>query len=1034
LRILTKLLIFALLSAVLPICAAFLLTFNTAKNSITQTVEENLLNDAKEQLASLQHRLANSKKELVTQSKLGNMQYVLNGDIDGRLQRDIDIFSSSTPLFTEILATDKWGVIVASNLHQSIGTSLSGTWEFEAPRLGIHFDGPVVQSYRLDKEIATHSVPLFHQVRSEEIIGSMVGSINWDHLQKYLAEHNVFGGKQNSQRQIILESIGSESILYSTVDTEVPFDLLSSATNTEQIRKVAHGEREYMMVSIPSKQVDGFRNPEWRLHVLLDTKIAFAAVDNLKHYFSLAAASVLGLALILGYFLARNIVTPVNSLAISAERIADGDYEHELSGTQTNDEIGQLTNSFNIMRAAVRDNQDELVAKTELAEQAAEAKGEFLANMSHEVRTPINGVLGMTELLMNTPLDDNQSRYANTIFRSGQSLLAVINDILDYSKIEAGKLELTSSSFDLRELVEDVINMLAENAARKGVELILVMEPGSPVAFNGDSARLKQVLLNLLSNAIKFTSIGEVKLLVSFAQAEQSRVPVKFQVIDTGIGIAKESQKQIFDSFVQADGSTTRQFGGTGLGLAISSNLVRLMDGSIGINSELGKGSEFWFQIPLEQLSADVEAIWHNADALAGKRILIVDDTEANREILETQIKYLGAEPVCVAGATEALEQIAQAKQSGQPFDIAILDMHMPVMSGVNLACEIEKAELAVNTKIVLLSSACDNMTLESCPASNITSLVAKPVRQVELFNVLTASIDQSSVPARAHKEVVSEIVADSTHFHILVVEDNPVNQDMMSEMLQILGHSSTVCENGQIAIDALDSDQFDLILMDCQMPVLDGFSATRAIREMNVHSKNNQRIPIVALTANALQGDKEKCLACGMDDYLSKPVSSKQLKSMLHKWLHQYLADKVAQSTPAVPDTEAISGVVATNNSADCLDQQVFNDLLDMCAHAPAGYFEKIVGKFETGSQQDITNIQEAIKANDANTVSASAHRLKSSSLSIGGKSLSSLCQTLEQNAKQDDLHQASKLIDQIETEQQLLLQVLATHSNKAA
>ncbi len=1025
-KIRTKLLVFAILCAIFPICAAFLLTFNTIKNSITHAAEEHLIIDAEEQLETLQYKLSSSKEELVTLSKMSNMQFVLNGDLSGRLQKDIDIFASHSPLFTEILAADSSGHVVAGNLHEFIGTSLRGTWEFEAPRLGIHFDGRVVQSYRLQKPIATHSVPLFESgTESEKIIGALIGSINWEYMKRHLADRHVFGGEQNEQRQIILESVESKSILYATEGTHTPLELLAPNADTDHTRTVVHDGQEFMMVTIPSRTFEGFRNPEWRMHVLLSSDIAFAEVEQLKNYFIIAALVVLGLAMALGLFLARSIVVPVNSLAASAERIASGDYDHELDGSSNKDEIGQLTNSFNAMRVAVRDNRLELVAKSELAEQAARAKGEFLANMSHEVRTPINGVLGMTELLLNTPLEENQGRYAKTIFRSGQALLSVINDILDYSKIEAGKLELTVSSFDLRELVEDVVEMLAENASRKEVELILLMRPGSPVAFNGDSARLRQVLLNLLSNAIKFTTEGEVRLVVSFGDVNLNNMPVKFQVIDTGIGISEQSQKQIFDSFVQADGSTTRQFGGTGLGLAISSSLVELMGGEIVVESKLDQGSNFWFEIELEEIHRDIEAVWSNVNALAGKRILIVDDTPANREIMQSQVGYWGAEAVCVEGPISAMEQLSLAKKEENIFDIVILDMHMPVMNGIQLAAEIKQRELAPNTRLVLLSSACDNITIDSCRAYNISSLVAKPVRQVELFNVISASLSNLNSHQQQSKEVGDKIAGDDFQSHVMLVEDNPVNQDMMSEMLRILGHTSVVCENGQVALDAISDRQFDFILMDCQMPVLDGFMATQKIREMGVKSKRGEPIPIVALTANALQGDKQKCLAAGMDDYLSKPVSSHVLKTMLSKW---------CRTNAEIQTLSTTVSELGTSIENNVLDSKVFGELLEMCSHAPAGYFDKLVDKFAEGSQEDIDRIQKGIQTENATLIGSSAHRMKSSSLSLGGRSLSNLCQQLEKDAKNADLAEAENLLTAIRQEQRKMLETLRSQSSKAA
>lgn len=1030
-KIQTKLLLFAILGSILPLFAAFLLTFNAAQNSLTKTVEANLLDDANDQLASLQNKLSYSKQELVTLSGMGNMQNVHDGDRSGALQADLVNFASRMPVFSEVLATNNVGEVVASNLHEFIGTSLSGTWEYEAPRLGIQFDGRMVESYRLNRSIATHSVPLYNSANPSEIIGVLIGSINWAFFQKSLESQNVFGGPQSAQRQVMLKSLDNETVLYATEGVEGDHDFHHSLTSQDEIRKIKHGHRSFMMASVVSEATGGFRDPRWRLHVSLDTHIAFAGVHELANYFFLTAVVVLLLAGFMGWLLARKIVKPVNSLVVGADLVAKGDYEHVLEETGTKDEIGQLTHSFNEMRIAVRDKQNKLIRETELARQAAQAKGEFLANMSHEVRTPINGVLGMTELLLNTPLEETQSRYARTIYRSGQALLAVINDILDFSKLEAGKLELTISSFDLRELVEDVVEMLAENAAKKDVELILLMDPASPVAFHGDSARLRQVLLNLLSNAIKFTATGEVKLEVSMPESTAENLPVKFRVIDTGIGINPESQKQIFDSFVQADGSTTRQYGGTGLGLAISTSLIELMGANINVKSSLGVGSEFWFEIELEKIPAHVAAKWQESGALAGKRVLIVDDTQTNREILDVQLKFWSAETVVAATGAAALHELMQAKENDTPFDLAILDMHMPILSGTDLAAAIQKNNLASNTELVLLSSACDNLTLESCKKLGISALVAKPARQIELYNVLIASSEQRTVVPTSVKEVSHSIVADDRRGHLLLVEDNPVNQDMMCEMLRILGHTVEVAENGQVALDSLEQGQFDLVLMDCQMPVLDGFNATKAIRKAESLCGDGERQAIVALTANALQGDKEKCLEAGMDAYLSKPVSVARLKNVLRQWLPDSTDQSSINDDVVVFLESASEPDVSTH---PILNEKVHGELLAMCAKAPAGFYSGLIDKFEAGSLEDISKIRKGLDANDAQSVSAGAHRLKSSSVSIGSLALSELCQSLESAAKSGSIGNDSSLCELIEVELQKLLSHLRSQEQKVA
>jgi len=681
------------------------------------------------------------------------------------------------------------------------------------------------------------------------------------------------------------------------------------------------------------------------------------------------------------------------------------------------------------MRIAVARKERQLVEKTEVAEQAARLKGEFLANMSHEVRTPINGVLGMTELLLNTSLDDTQRRYAKTISRSGNSLLAVINDILDFSKIEAGKLDLAELPFDLRDLVEDVTEIVADLAQKKGVEVALIMPPESPVAFKGDAARIRQVLTNLLSNAAKFTSQGEVRLEVSVVETEQSRSEINFAVVDTGIGIAPEHLEKIFDSFVQADGSTTRQFGGTGLGLSISNSLVELMGGKLQVHSTLGEGATFHFNLPLEQLPNRVAHEWRRPDALVGKRILIVDDNATNREILSSQMTYWGAFPVATTGAEQALRQLEESAEKGQPFDAGILDMHMPRTNGIELARTIHARSLAPSTVFMLLSSACDSIDLQECRDLGVHSLVHKPVRQPDLYHCLSASLDPLVTPTFSKKHVVKQIQENTVRGHVLLAEDNPVNQDMMLEMLRLLGLTAELASNGQEAVDATAKGTYDAVIMDCQMPVMDGFVATQTIRDREAENADGTRLPIIALTANAMQGDREQCIANGMDDYLSKPVSSAQLREMLSKWLRNDTPTDAANDTVAVEQETS-----ADYPTRPIIDEAVYNEVRTMCDQAPDGFYERLVDTYEQGAQEDLNLLASGIRDGDSQLVGARAHRLKSSSASWGASHLAKLCLALESAGKNDSLDNAQALLDQVSDETAQVVALLKSRTSRAA
>lgn len=1035
-KIQSKLFLYSIFCAVVPLIVAFILTFNTVRDSLSTTIEQTLLSQANEQLERLQRDLADSKHELGTLSKLSSMQHVLGKDFTGYLQADIEAFSARTPLFTEIIAVNFDGEVIAGNIHKFIDTSVSGTWEFEAPKLGIDFDGRVVKSHRLEKYIATQSVPLYDRYNPDKIIGALIGSINWEYLQRHISSFHVFGAEQGRQRRVYLESLESESLLYATQGQGSPYETLAGLAGDSKIQNIQLDGTEYMVATIESRPLQEFRDPKWRLHILLDKQVAYASVDDLQRYFLLTGGIVSVLSLLLGFLFAGTIVRPVKSLLTGAERLADGDYSYTLANNNASDEIGQLTTSFALMRHAVQRKEQELVAKTEVAEQAARLKGEFLANMSHEVRTPINGVLGMTELMLNTPLDHTQSRYVKTISRSGKALLAVINDILDFSKIEAGRLELLQSDFDLRELVEDVTEMVAETAQKKGVELIVQMSPDSPLAFSGDSARIRQVLINLVSNAVKFTSQGEVVLDVSFEGQDPARKNITFRVTDSGIGISEEHQQRIFDSFVQVDGTTTRQFGGTGLGLAISSKLVEIMGGKIKVDSVSGVGSTFWFSIELDQLSEGIEQIWRQQDALAGKSVLIVDDNRTNIEILENQVAFWGAKPFIAYSAKQALDIIVATQGNGKKFDAAIFDMHMPETSGMELAETLHDKGLSSEMSIMLLSSASDVLDLKRCKDLGISSLLNKPCRVRELYNCLTAAIDKRDDLAISAPEVAVKIERQQIEGRLLLAEDNPVNQDMMLEMLKIIGISAELATNGQEVLSLLETEEFDLILMDCQMPVMDGFGATREIRRKELEKTRLSpdetfHIPIIALTANAMEGDRIRCLDAGMDDYLSKPVSSQQITDMLKTWLKAKPTDSAGEKNDVVVELFKHS---SHDSDKVQIDQAVFDEVWGMCKQAQSGFYKRLVETYEVASSEDLKNIASAIEVADSSAVGAHAHRLKSSTASWGAVRMAELCKELEDNGKSGTLNNATELLGQIKAEHAGLVNWLRSRESKAA